>query len=60
MILRNYILEPELVEQLALVPLAPTHHHATPSLHRDRATESRQAGTFNRLLQHYRHESDLA
>src|SRR6185312_12736037 len=53
MVLRDHVLEPELVEQLTLVPFAPTHHRAAPSAIVVQQTESRSAPGFNRVLQHY-------
>jgi len=40
MIVRNDIIETELIEQLALITLQPPHHRKTPAARRGAETES--------------------
>ena len=56
-IIRNYGLEVERVEQLALVALAPPHHRTAPSMPPPQRRESRFAGPLNPVLQQNRSSS---
>jgi hypothetical protein len=50
MILRNPIIELELVEQLALVPPLPTHHRPVPRRRSRQQTESPFGATLNAFI----------
>jgi hypothetical protein len=50
MVLRNAIIEVELVEQLALVPLLPTHHRQIPRRRSPRQTESPFGASLNAFI----------
>src|SRR5262249_54861534 len=58
MIVRNHLIEPELIKQLPLVLTASPHHRPPPRQSRPR-TESRSHSVFNRLLQHYLPEAEV-
>jgi hypothetical protein len=51
MIGRNNVIQPELIEQLALIALPPPHHRQPPSAQRGARTQSLFAHNDNRLLQ---------
>jgi len=50
MVLRNAIIEAELVEQLALVPPLPTHHRPVPRRRSRQQTESPFGATLNAFI----------
>ena len=50
MVLRNAIIEAELVEQLALVPPLPTHHRPSPPSPISEQTESLFGGHLNAFI----------
>src|SRR5262245_29145802 len=58
MIVRNDIIEMELIEQPALITLQPPHHRKTPAAARAVATESVFEVEGNRLLQQNLPETD--
>jgi hypothetical protein len=60
MIFRNRLVEPELIEELALTLAAPPHHRPPPPSSSHRETESRGAAAYNGLLQHYRHRAAIS
>jgi hypothetical protein len=58
MILRNAIIEAELVEQLALVPPLPTHHRPVLRRRSPQQTESPFAASLNALYRQHRPIAD--
>jgi hypothetical protein len=50
MIVRDHLIEVELVEELSLIPTAPTHH-LRPHYESRMETESRSPPLFNSFLQ---------
>ena len=59
MIFWNCLVEPDLVEQLPLLPIEPPPSWPAPAANRITATESLFAATFNGVLQHYRPIADF-
>jgi hypothetical protein len=57
MILGHRLIEAELVKQLPLTLVAPPHHRPSPSRIAPEKRNHASTPVFNRLLQHYRHNS---
>jgi hypothetical protein len=59
MVVRHRLIEVEFVKQPLLAAAASYHHRSAPASNPARATESRDATAFKRLLQQHRHEATV-
>jgi hypothetical protein len=58
MIIRNRLIQAELVEQMTLIVVLASHHRPPPTIKCRQMTESLFAKTFKSLLQQNRHFAD--